>query len=281
MDESKDSGFNIGLDQPGPEREPEAETVKLPQQPKRQKKPAEKSKKQGDSAVLVLFIGVLVLCLLLGWGYYDIRQRLSIINTSGSEEVARLSRRVNTQLTDLENTVSAIKKAREKDLADLENRMEDTASSVKQLRSSISSFEENLGGFRKKLAPLEEQMTKQGGQLAGMQERVAEIDGLKKNLAAHTDKISSLSASLEELSNTKVTPETLDKALEKQRQNFKNNMAHATAAFNSEISSLQNRLQSLSGNLEGLEEKIEELQQAVEAKNAAGKKGEIIEQEIQ
>ncbi len=281
MDESKNSGFNIGLDQPGPESEPEAETVKLPRQPSQQKKPAGKSRNQRDSAVLVLFIGLLVLCLLLGWGYYDIRQRLRIINTSGSEEVARLSRRINNEFSNLKNSVSALKKAREKDLADLESRMEDTASRINQLQSSLTSFEENLGGFRKKFAPLRQQLNEQGSRLAGIREKLAVIDELKTDLAAHTETISRLSDRMEELSGKQVTPDMLDKALKNERQTYKDNMAHATATLNNTISSLQNRVQSLAAKLESLGGKMEELRQALDTKSAANQEGEIVEQEIE
>src|SRR6056297_937870 len=100
MEENQSNGFKIGLDKPETESEPEVES---PLPVKKAKKRAKPERKSPGSSLFLLFLGFLVLGVVLVWFYYDIQDRLQTINTSGSEEMAELSRDMNDQLADIDN----------------------------------------------------------------------------------------------------------------------------------------------------------------------------------
>jgi len=287
-EDQQPTGFKIGLDKPEFEGEP-----KKPVDP-----PASKSgKKPPNSASLIVFLGLLVIGVAMVWVYYDIQDRLHTINASGTEEVAQLSREVNNAITDINHRLSSIEKSMQKAVADIKSNIGDTDNRIDKLQASIASFEKNLGSLNQDINPLKDQAQKIGQNLDKINETVQTLQ--KEQTQIH-NRLKDHSAEIEKLSKTMVHREALDKALKKEREFYKQNMAHTTETLFSEISSFGDKLKTLRENIDRLEKKIFKIRQSsIDKKDSratgegpdAGEtssetmpvpeNGEIIEQEIE
>jgi len=265
MDKDQQPGFNIGLDKPETNAETEAgaaagaqagagsEKPPIPPSPKHQRK-TEKPKKQRDMTLTITCLGFLVLALVLGYIYYDIQDRMQTINTSGSEEVARLSRELSNNMADLENQLAALKKATQKQVDDARAGLENTDSRVNQLQERMTAFEKNIGSLQKALNPLKKQVEQLDEKMSGLIQTSRSIEqaqgGIQDELDEHSDTLKTLSAELDSVSGERVSPDMLNQALEKEREFYKENMAHTTETLFSEISSLKEDMRRLAENIE-------------------------------
>ncbi len=282
MEEDQPKGFKIGLDQP----EIEAE-----------KQPAGKPRKQSpNTGPLIAFLGFLIIGVVMVWVYYDIQNRLQTINTSGTEEVARLSREVNNKIAGISNRLSAIEKSSHKELSDIKLKIRDTNGRIDKLQASLASFEKNLGSLNQNINPLKDQVKKFSQVLGGIDETAQSLKDAQTQI---NNQLKNHSAEIKKLSETMVHQEKLDKILKKEREFYKQNMAHATEALFSEVASFEDKLKTIRENLDHLEKRMikmrqslneEGLQEPVENSDAGlspsetmpvPENGEIVEQEIE
>ena len=276
MDEHTPTGFRIGLDA----SEPEAGPSESRKEPGKQKKSDRKTKKTRDTAMFIVFLGFLIILIAIGWLYYDINERLQTINKSGSEEMARLSQQMSGKLQTLDNQITAVKKANQKQLASLEKKLEAADSRLQNLQSSITGFESTLGNLKKGLDPLKSELQQSDQKMAELRETARSIQNRQTDIESRIEtdaaKIQKLTNKLETLSEKRVSPDMLDKALKEERAFYEENTAHATEALFSEISSLKKQIRTLASDMESLKARLINLQELPEPK-----KGEIVEQEIQ
>ncbi len=265
MDEDQSKGFRIGLDEPGVEEEKTG-----PEAPEKKKK---KPGKQRDTSIFILFLGFLVICLVLGWFYLDTRDRLQTINSAGSEEIDQLSRKLNNKLTDLDNRLAAFQKAARKKRSDIKGRLEGTEAGIEKLQAGISSLKKDFKPVEDKIENLEAGLSKLKSNVQSLGEEQSGIKtGLKKNsdkISSVTEELGSVSGSVEKISKSAVDKGMLDKTLKKEREFYKENMAHATEGLYSEVSSLQEELKALKGDLESLRQKMADIKQSSESSRAS------------
>ena len=257
MEENQSNGFKIGLDKPETESDPEAGG---PPPDKTAKKRAKSERKSPGSSLFLLFLGFLVLAVALVWFYYDIQDRLKSINTSGSEEVAELSRDLNEQIADINNQISALQQSVQKEVGTIQSSISDTRNRIDKLQASVASFEENLGGLKQTITPLKGQIQKISsdiGELNGAtQELKAAQSEIRTQLDAHSEKI-------QMISDTMVDQKNLDKALAKEREFNKQNMAHATETLFSELASYEDKLKTMRGRMDELQTQISSLEKRI------------------
>jgi len=257
MEENQSNGFKIGLDKPETESEPEVES---PLPVKKAKKRAKPERKSPGSSLFLLFLGFLVLGVVLVWFYYDIQDRLQTINTSGSEEMAELSRDMNDQLADIDNQISALKQSLEKEVGAIKSSISDTNNRIDKLQASVASFEENLGGLKQTISPLEARIQKISSDMGELndtgQELKAAQSEIQNQLKAHSEKIKMMS-------DTMVNQKNLDKALAKEREFNKQNMAHTTETLFSELASYEDKLKTLRSHMDQLEAQISDMQKRI------------------
>lgn len=289
MEEDQPTGFKIGLDEPEPESAREPESKKTP--PKKGPKSPRESK---STTILILFLGFLVLGGTVAWIYYDLQDRLRMINTSGSEELNQLSREVSTKFSDINNQLTVLSQSMQKALADIKTDISDTNNRIDKLQASIATFEKNLGSLKQTIDPLKERVRNLGADLGEMSETAKNF---KDNQSDIQSRLQAHSKEIEKLSETMVDKAMLDNALKKEREYNKENMAHATEALFSEVASFQDQLKTMHDNLNQLDERILELRQSINEKNLqppeappgsdaqslelVPENGEIVEQEIE
>lgn len=276
MDENTTTGFRIGLDA----SESQAGASEPPKEPGKQKKTTRKAKKSRDTAMFIVFLGFLILLVAIGWLYYDINERLRTINKSGSEEVARLSQEMGSKFQTLDNQITAVKKANEKQIASLETKLEETDGRLKKLQSGITGFETTLGNLKEDLDPLKNELQQSGQKMADLRETARSIQNrqtdIESRIETNATKIQKLTDKLQTLSEARVSPDMLEKAMKEERAFYEKNTAHATEALFSEIASLKEQIRTLESDMENLRARLIHLQELPEPK-----KGEIVEQEIQ
>ena len=257
MEENQSNGFKIGLDKPESESEPEAEA---PSPVKKAKKPAKPERKSPGISLFLLFLGFLVLGVALVWFYYDIQDRLQTINTSGSEEMAELSRKMNDQIADINNQLSALQQSLQKEVGAIKSSVSDTSRRIDKLQASVASFEENLGGLKQTISPFEARIQKISSDIGEL------TDTTKKLKAAQSDiqnQIAAHSETINMLSDAMVNRETLDKALAKEREFNKQNMAHTTETLFSELASYEDKLKTIRSRMDQLKTEIENIQKQI------------------
>jgi len=288
MEENQPTGFKIGLDEPAPESSKEPESKKTPA------KKGPKSPRKSNSTALILFLCFLALGGAVAWIYYDIQGRLQMINTSGSKEVNQLSREVNTKFSDINNQLTLLSQSMQNTLADIKTDISDTNNRIDKLQASIASFEKNLGNLKQTIDPLKEQMRNLGADIGEINEKTKNFrdsqSDIQSRLQAH-------SKAIEKLSETMVDKAILDKALKKEREFNKQNMAHATEALFSEVASFQDQLKTMHDNLDQLDQRLLELRRSIHNRGLqppdtppgsesqtleeVPENGEILEQEIE
>lgn len=286
-EDQQPTGFKIGLDEP----EIEGKGKKPGDQPA--PKP---EKKSPNSASLIVFLGFLVIGIVMVWIYYDIQDRLQTINASGTEEVAQLSREVNNKIEDINNQLSTTEQSMQKALSDIKSNIEDTDSRIDKLQASLASFEKNLGSLNQNFDPLKDQVQKLGQGLGKIEETA---QTLQEDQTRIHNRLEDHSAEIAKLSETMVEQETLNKTLKKEREFYKQNMAHATEALFSEVASLQDNLKTMRSNIDRLDKEVIEIRQYINEKTSqapvvnpdadstssetmpAPENGEIVEQEIE
>ena len=243
MEDTQPSGFKIGLDKPEIE----------PENGKKKPTPPKTGKKSSNSALFILFLGFLVIAVALVWFYYDIQDRLQTINASGTEEVARLSSEVDTKFAEINNQLSTLAKTLQNDMYKIKSDIRDTNSQIDKLQASIASFEQNLGSLKQNIPALKEQVQKMGSELGEVYDTA---QNFKQSQAEIQGRLKAHSESIQTLSEAMVSQDALDKALQKEREFNKQNMAHATEALFSEVASFQDKMKTMRENIDQLEEKI-------------------------
>lgn len=301
MDEEQPTGFKIGLEQTETDAEPEAEdrtqagSKPAPasnDKPGKEKKP----KKQRDSLLMVTCLGFLVLILVIGYIYYDIQDRIQTINTSGSEEVARLSSELSNNMVTMENQLTAIKKASQKQMAGIRSDLEQGQDRIDEFQTRMAALEKNIDNLQQTLEPLEEQGQQLSEKIAAIEQTSQSIkktqSAIESQLDEHSEEIETLSQELHSIPEKQVTPEMMEEAIKAERQSYKENIAHTTETLLSEIATVKENLQGLAENLENLEKQTEKANANAASENGNSRseqpetmqipaEGGIIEQEIE
>jgi len=272
VEENQPNGFKIGLDKPEPEAGPSEPAAKVPSSEKKTKKPSKVERKSPGNSIFLLFLGFLVLGAGMAWFYYDIQDRLQTINTSGSEEIAELSRQLNEQIADISNQVSALEKSLQKEVETLKSSITDTSSRIDKLQAGMAAFEKNLGSLEQNFSPIENQTQKLGSDIENLKDTTRK---LKTDQSEIQNQLGEQSEKIQMVSDIMVDQETLDKALEKEREANKQNMAHATetlfselAAYGDKLKTMRSRMDDMRSHMDELESQIDTLQKQVDSQAA-------------
>lgn len=296
MEENQPNGFKIGLDKPATESGPSEPPAKAPSPDKKAKKPSKAARKSPGSSVFLLFLGFLVLGAAMVWFYYDIQDRLQTINASGSEEIAELSRQMTEHIEDINNQVSVLQRSLQKEVKTLKSSISDTSSRIDKLRADVAATEENLGSLEQTISLTEDQTQKLNSDIENLNDTTRK---LKTDQSEIQNQLSEQSEKIQMVSETMVEQEALDKALKKERESNKQNMAHATETLYSEMASYEDKLKTMRSRIDELKAQIDVLQEQVDNQAQAQEpikppsteqnsemmpapeNGQIIEQEIE
>lgn len=259
MDEQR--GFKINLHDTDPNEgiEPIVPTAK----------PSGQSHK---SAVIFVVLAFLVLGGLVFYLYYNLNNKIRIINNRGSAGIANLSNELDEKLAQFFLQFSADMETSRTMLTDLDTQLKKLSSSVSAI--SVDKLDKKeMAAITKKIqddiSPLQASVKKIDEQIIGIFEETEQITANLKKIQTgvlnNKKEISLLDA-------IHIDREYFDKEVKKEREFHQQNMAHASEALFSEIAVLHQQIKDL-------EKKIEKVKAVPSPQqNPSGKAGDAAKQ---
>jgi DNA repair exonuclease SbcCD ATPase subunit len=214
----------------------------------------------------VTLLTILIPCLIgviLVVAYLDIKDRVTRTYDTGTRGVQQLSENLDSKFSSLslkiagleENATKVAEKvaALEKTAAFVQSRLRDAQKSVVALKSSKADQKEinaALKAVKQSLAPIPEKID------ALQAESRKDDQQLNQEITAATEAFKSLQkeylkvqADMAVLRTTKIDSDTLDAALESERQNYEDTLGQKTATLEEQLNTLEKQVANLSKKL--------------------------------
>ncbi len=206
---------------------------------------AKPSGQSHKAAIFFVALAFLVLGGSVAYLYYNLNNKIQIINSRGSAGIANLSNELSEKLAQFSSQFSADMETSRRMLTDLDTQLKKLSSSVSAI-SADKLDKKEMAAITKKIqddiSPLQESVKKIDEQIIGIHERTEQITANLKKIQTgvlnNTKEISLLDA-------IHIDREDFDKELKKEREFHQQNMAHASEALFSEIAALHQRIKDL------------------------------------
>jgi chromosome segregation ATPase len=213
---------------------------------------------------------ILIACLLIGLllaGYFDLKRRMSAVDTTGSTQVQKVSKTlessfssVSVQLAKLEENVSGRLDSVEKTLGATTGRMDKLEQRLKRLEkekagqsalsSAMAKQKADLAAFEKRFdAAIEEVSAEREQQQAALASATEAAENAARQVDSLQTEVKALEAEVETFASLRTKMEVLDLARKNDKEALEKKL-RGTAA------ELENRIETLSGRLTELRRKL-------------------------
>jgi chromosome segregation ATPase len=268
-EEKQSDGFRISFEEELPEeseRQIQADIEGL------------KVEKLSQRVTLITILIPILIVVILGVTYLDIKRRVISTETSGSRGFENLSRdldsrfsSLNLRQAELEESFKKLSARADETTAAMGVRIKETDAALKALTTTAVSQEglknmvsETIGGLDEKLAPLAQQLattnerlTTQSQEIAG---RLSELEGMFSTmdpvLADLRASIQTLTEELEALEKEKITKEQMELALKLDRFRIISDLQAEDKRLEQQLGELSRQLTLVRGDLTDLENRL-------------------------
>jgi hypothetical protein len=271
MDDNREFKINLHADDPddAPNR-----TVAFVKQ-----KPSTKTKKTPFLFIVLAFIAFGGI---LAFFYYHLNSKILAINTRGSAGITTLSNEINDRFSDISHQFYIQQETTGALLADLEaqlTKLNSSISTIQTVKLDKKDLKETVNGIQKGIAPLTESIRTLNEQIARINE---ETQSITKNMNKVQTGVLNNKKEISTLDAIHIDRVYFEQEMKKEREFNQQNMAHASEALFSEMSTLHHLIKNMEKELEEI--KISSPKKAdtksPSEKIYVPKPGEIIEQEI-
>lgn len=316
MEEDQDKRFKIFGDEeteeePAPD-ETEAEPADTPLE-------AEPAPPTNSKPLFVAVFAFCVLGALLFFGYYQLNNQISRIESTGFNEIQGMSKEISKRLSAFSDTLDKQQTTIENRLAELGTQVENNAAAVESLQQTVSTtkqtasdnvsevesrvnrlserieklgsriggvsadLSENIDDVQSRVNRLDQSINQTGTQIKTLQSRVDEMGRGFENMRSRVDSLASQIQTLQAEQSEQIDPQEVEKRINAIEQ-----------AFNRQISTTEKRLQNRMSKLGDRFSALEAIVKSIKSKQSTGEQagaedgqsqapppGEIIEQEIQ
>jgi hypothetical protein len=254
--------------------------------------------------VIIALMGLIALMVL---GYFDIKKRVTITQDTGTSELIKLSKNLESSFSSLSikqakleevikgqtKTLQALTAETDKSLKNLDSRFKEVGKSVKKLQSGESErhqIAQQVAAMRKTVAPLQQQLTDTTAQIQQINDGVSgrmdaltvAVDKSGRELIEISDELDTAKQSLAEVNNmirsisaTYIDQAALDAALSKDHDKYARELEQLAILLNEQEVNI-GQLQQLSKTVALLDKRVRSIEAFLTQMGPSLPKGTIL-----
>ncbi len=272
MDDNREFKINLNADDPDDDLNSTVAFVK-------QTKLSTKAKKTPFVFIVLAFIAFGGI---LAFFYYHLNSKILAINTRGSAGITTLSNEINDKFSDISHQLYVQQETMSTLIANIEaqlKKLNSSVSTIQTVKLDKKDLKEAVNGIQKDVAPLTESIKALNEQITNINE---ETQTITKNMNKLQTGVLNNKKEISTLDAIHIDRVFFEQEVKKEREFNQQNMAHASEALFSEISTLHQLIKNMEKKLEEVPKSSSKksITKSPSEKIYVPKPGEIIEQEI-